>query len=817
MSDNTEYTASLTPWARLYDRIILGNPVFILILVGLLTAFLGYQTRYFTLDASSDAIVLENDKDLRYYDETQDLFGSDDYVFITLKPANGDLFSQETLEPLALMLDELAALDDVESITSILTVPLFHSPDVSLMQLANGYKTLETGADLEMAKEEMISSPLYRNYLVNTDASTTAIQVTFKPDPPAFKEMADRRTALKDKKRAEGLSEEEATELTALNSEYKAGYAALIAQNNRNVEDVRAIVASHSHLGDLHIGGVPMIMADIISYVKSDIKTFGILVTLMVIVVLSVIFRNFRFVILPAAVCFLTVLFMFGYLGWTRWSATIVTSNFPSLLFVIALADVVHVVVHYRELHARTPERPMRELILDSCRHVAVPCFYTSLTTMVGFSSLMVSGIRPVMDFGIMMAIGIGLAYTMCFIFFPAALMLFPKGKAPSAKLADLKNSPLIVFGKATEHHGKLILLLFAILVGVSLVGTQKLKVENRFIDYFRSDTPIYQGMSIIDQELGGTTPLEVVLEGKGKDFWITKENLAKLKEVHTWLDEQPETGKVISPNTMIELITKVNKGKEVPIPIIKMALASLPPEIEEAVVGPYLTENRDQVRISMRIAESDKSLNRKDLMGRIHEYFETSEVFESGEITPHATGLFVLYNNMLQSLFQSQIQTIGTVFAAIWVMFLVSFRSFRLASIAIIPNIIPVVLVIGTLGWMGIPLDIMTTMTAAITLGIAVDFAIHYIHRFKFEFSQNQNYVQSMYRSNNSIGLALFFTTITVMAGFLLLTISNFIPNIYFGLFTTMAIVVSFLAAVTLLPLLMIWIKPLGPEKPST
>ena len=799
--------------ARIYDKTVMAYPIPILVLVAALAAFFGYQAQYFTLDASSDAIVLENDSDLKYYDETREIFGSDDYVFITLKPANGDLFSPDTLEPMGEMLDKLAALSDVESVTSILNVPLFHSPDVPLMNLAKGYKSLITGADPELARIEMTTSPLYNNYLINADGSTTAMQVTFKEDPPEFKAIEKRRAELKDKNREEGLTADESAELVQLNIDYKAQYEALIAQSNDNVDQVRAIVASYSHLGDLHIGGVPMIMADIISYVEGDIKLFGILVSLMVVVVLTLIFRQVRWVLLPTLACILTVLFMFGYLGWTRWSATIVTSNFPSLLFVIALADTLHLVVHYRELHARYPDQPKRDLILASCRHVAVPCLYTSMTTCVGFTSLIVSGIRPVMDFGIMMAMGVGLAYFMSFIFFPAALLLFTKGKAPSQKLADLEESPLTIFGRITEHGGKMVLGTCVALVVVFGIGTQRLLVENRFIDYFKKDTPIYQGMSVIDRELGGTTPLEVVLEGTGKDYWINKENLAKLKEVHEWLDALPETGKVISPHTMIEMITKVNKGNEVPIPIIKLALGQLPPEIEDAVVGPYMTTDRDQVRIAMRAMESDETLSRKDLMGKIDNYFETAEVFKEEEMTPHVTGLFQLYNNLLQSLYASQIQTIGAVFGAIWVMFVLLFRSFKIATIAIIPNIIPVLLVIGTLGWTGIPLDIMTTMTAAITLGIAVDFAIHYVHRFQHEFDANPNYVACMYRCNNSIGRAMFFTTLTIIAGFSLLMLSNFIPNIYFGIFTMLAIVVAFVAAVTILPLMMIWFKPLGKE----
>jgi len=799
---------------RVYAATIMRYPMAVLVAFIALTLFLGYNAQFFTLDASSDSIVLENDTDLKYYDKTREVFGSDNYIIVMVTPPDGDLFSEKTLSTIAEMKADFEVMEQVETVTSILTVPLFHSPNIPLLLISKGYKTLEGDADPTLAFEEFTSSPLYTNYLISEDGKTTAVQVTFKDPEESFVKLDKRRSELRTWKREGSLTSGNLTELEEVERAYKSKNEVLIAKNNETIDEVRSIVSTYSDsLGQLHIGGVPMVMADIISYVKSDIKTFAKYIIFIVMIVLFLIFRMPRWILLPTAVCVLTVLFMFGYLGYTHWSATIVTSNFPSLLFVIALADVLHVVVHYRELHSRNPESHKRDLILQSMRDVAVPCFYTTVTTIVGFGSLIVSGIRPVMDFGIMMAMGVGLAYLICFTFFPAVLLLIPKGKAPSSSLGKLQKSPLMFFAHFTEKFPKVV---FAVSIGGVFffgMGAQRIVVENRFIDYFKTDSEIYEGMTVIDQRLGGTTPLEVVLEAEESGFWLTYENLKKLEEVHKWLDDQPEIGKVISPFTMTELLTKVNKGKELPVPLIKMALKTLPEDIEKAVVSPYMTPERNQVRISMRVAESDKSLNRKDLITRIEHYFDSNEIFEVGSITPHVTGVFVLYNNMLQSLFTSQIQTIGTVFFLIWLMFLILFRSLKIATIAIIPNVIPVILVLGILGWTGIPLDMMTIMTAAITLGIAVDFAIHYIHRFMHEFTASHNYIESMHRTHNSIGRAMLFTTVTIIAGFSLLTLSNFIPSIYFGIFTSLAIIVAFLASVTLLPLMLISWKSMGKE----
>jgi len=806
------------PLVALYRDTVLRVPwLFVLITAGF-AAFFGYYTKDFKLDASSESIVLENDPDLRYYNETRDIFGSDDYIIVTVTP-DDDLFSEANLATLKRMSDEFVAMDDVESVTSILNVPLFHSPPIQFAQMATDYTTLLEDADVEMAREELTTSPLYSNYLISIDGKTTAMQVTFRDPPEDYQNLSRERRDLRDKRRDESLSPEESARLSELNEEYAGRYAEQVAQNSVNIEKVREIVGRYrSEIGELYLGGVPMIMADIISYVENDIQTFGIGVTLLVIVVLASLFRKPKWILLPTITCVLTVLFMMGYLGYTHWSATIVTSNFPSILVVITMAMAIHIVVRYRELYARFPDKSNRDLILETIRQLAIPCFYTSLTTMVGFSSLTVSGIRPVMDFGMMMTMGIGIAYALIFLFLPAALYYFPKGAVPPKKLADLKDSPLRIFARFTERSPKAIYATAFIIFAVSAYGTTLLEVENRFIDYFREDTEIYVGMTVIDQRLGGTTPLEVVVEAEGKDFWLKMENRAKMREIHTWLDALPETGKVISPDTMLRMAESVwDSDDPIPTPLITLMLARIPKDILDAVATPYITPERDQIRFAMRAQETSRDLSRKELIAKIENYYATAEVFKDANITPRTTGVFVLYNNMLQSLFNSQIKTIVMVFGAIWLMFLVLFRSIRLATIGIIPNILPVILVLGTLGLSGIPLDLMTIMTAAITLGIAVDFAIHYIHRFKMEYKKDSDYVASMYRCHNSIGRAMYFTTITIIAGFSILAFSNFIPSVYFGLFTSLALVVAFLASVTLLPLLIITWKPLGRNAAST
>ncbi len=805
-----------SPWARLYGRVVLDGRYVILLATAAVVTFFAFHLKNFKMDMSSDSIVLEEDRDLRYYDLTRDLFGSDDYVVLTVTPS-GDLMSDAVLGELKAMSDKFLAMERVESVTSILTVPLFHSPNVPLMQLATNYKTLlMPECDHELARKELIENPLYNDYLISRDGRTTAVQVTFKDNPESDRLSKERRQ-LREERKAGTITEAERERLATVEREYDAARAVNIDNRREDIERIRQIMNEHQALGELHLGGVPMIVADIIEYVERDILDFGAGVLAFILLMLAVIFRKVKWVLLPTLTCVLTVVVMMGYLGFRDWRTTIVTANFSSILLIMTMSMAIHVVVRYREIYAGHPELPNREIVLRTVRHVGVPCLFMALTTIVGFASLLVSRIRPVMDFGLMMTIGLGVAYLLCFVFFPAALLVFPKGAVPPRELAELKVSFQARFARFMEAHKAWVGLGSLALLAVCAVGITRLKVENRFIDYFRERTEIYQGMTEIDNKLGGTTPLEVVVEGEGKDYWIETANLDRLRHVHQWLDDLPETGKVISPVTMLEIVQKVNNGQPVPTPLLKIIRSRVPEEIARAVLKPYVSPDYDQVRIAMRARESDKTLRRKELLAKMREHLDNNP-YIAGE-KAHITGMFVLYNNMLQSLFKSQILTIGTVVAAIWLMFVVLFRSFLWATIAIAPNLLPVVLVLGTLGWTNIPLDMMTIMIAAITMGIAVDDTIHYIHRFREEFPRDRNYRATMYRCHNSIGRAMSYTSVVIVAGFSILTFSNFVPTIYFGVFTGLAMIVALLAAMMLLPLLILIIRPLGPgeaEQPA-
>jgi predicted RND superfamily exporter protein len=379
----------------------------------------------------------------------------------------------------------------------------------------------------------------------------------------------------------------------------------------------------------------------------------------------------------------------------------------------------------------------------------------------------------------------------------------------PKAKVSKFKTELGVTHGlaKFTERFGNHLLVVLVLFIGISAVGISKLSVENRFIDYFKETTEINQGLTLIDEQLGGTIPLEIVFDELAEDYWYDEDLRADIHKIHTYLDSLDETGKVLSIDTLMQILTKANDGNALNGFFLNIVRGQIPDSARTHVLDPYINEDNGQLRMVIRIRETNKDLKRGELINKIETHISKELGFREDSF--HTTGMLVLYNNMLQSLFNSQIKTIAVVFGMIFIMFLFVFKSITLSILALIPNTLPSLFILGIMGLMNIPLDLMTITISAIAIGIGVDNAIHYIHRFKAEFQKDQDYMATMYRSHASIGLAMFYTSITVTLGFLILALSNFIPSIYFGVFTAIAMISALLANLTLLPKLILMVKP--------
>ena len=822
----------------LYDRLVLGKPFVTLLLVLLVTCFFGWFVPDLKIDISADSLVLENDADLRYYHSIRARYGSDDYLILTYTP-RGRLFEKETLEDLRKLRDSLAAIERVESVISILDVPLVQSPPMSLSELEERTRTLaDPDTDLALAEREFRESPLYRNRLVGEEGDTTALQVNFRRDR-TYQRLRESRDRLREKRLGVELTSEETQELVSLSNEFRRYHAELMAQEEADIARIRAIMDRYRDRAELHLGGVPMIVADMVDFVRHDIRVFGIGVIAILAMLLIIAFRQPRWVILPLLTALATGVVTTGFLGLAGWQVTVVSSNFLALLLIFVLSLNIHLIVRYRELHLQHPDGEQLYLVRETVRSKFIPCFYMVITTMVAFGSLVVSSIRPVIDFGWIMGVSLTAALLLTFTLFPAALMLLKPG-TPS-NLRDLTTAITALFPPMIERHGKLVLGVATLAVVLGVVGMSKLTVENRFIDHFHESTEIYRGMYLMDKKLGGTIPLDVVIDAPaaslteeqepfdtegddefwddadsqreagitGTSYWFNVFKVEEVDAIQGYLDGIDETGKVLSLSATMNVLKQINGGELPDNFSLAILYKRLPDEVKQGLIAPYLSPDGNQLRFAVRVYESDVNLKRQALLEKIRR--ELTGEFDLPEDQVHLTGMLVLYNNMLQSLFRSQIQTLGAVFLAILLMFLLLFRSLKLALIALVPNLIAVPLVLGLMGGSGIPLDFMTITIAAISIGIGVDDTIHYVHRFGKELAVDWDYRAAVRRSHDSIGRAMYYTTVTITIGFSILVLSEFVPTIYFGILTAFAMLIALAANFTVLPLLLEKLKPYG------
>ena len=786
----------------------------------------------FQLDASSDTLLLDNDPDLKIYRENSRKYGSSDFLVIAFTP-NKDIFTNETISLLETLVVKLKDVDGINNVLSLFDVPLLSYSEQSINELAENVVTLSTDdVDLTKAKYEFETNEVYRGLLISKDLKTIALQMTLKPNE-SYQKLISKRYELLDQK---NLIEEKSfkQDLESLDFQIEEQKQINLINEATLINEVRRITKDYEGYGEIFLGGGAMIAHDTIKMIQQDLFTFGVAVFFMFVLILSIIFRQFRWVIVPLVSAGLSALFTTGLISWMGWKVTVVSANFIALLMIIGISLTVHLVVRYREITSKFNDISHNEALKRTLSQMFLPCLYTALTTMVAFASLIISDIRPIIDFGLLMVLSIFIAFSVSFIFFGSLASLMNKNLKDtnidySSGFTTWINSLVVRF--------KNIILLISLLGFIfSIVGINKLSVENKFIDYFKPSTEIYKGLSLIDKKLGGTAPLDIIISAPENNFendyeseddfddfgleteqygyWFNSQNLSYLEEIHDYLEARPEIGKVLSVSSAIKLaeIVKGNKLDDLELALLRKVL---PEDINNQLLSSFISEDDNQVRLSARVIESMDGLNRKNLIEEVK-----NDLIKNYELTEdqfYLSGISVIYNNLLQSLFQSLIGSLSIVFAAIFAMFIILFRSLYMAIIAMIPNLLSASSVLGIIGWSGIPIDIMTVTVAAISIGIGVDNTIHYVHRFLKEYEQNNNYDLAIKNSHSTIGRAMFYTSLTIVLGFMILVSSNFNPSVFFGIFTSFSMIVAILAALMLLPVLIRHLKPFGRDSRGT
>jgi len=813
-----------------YSIFVIKNPLIILSAVLLVILIASQGITNFKLDASSDALVLEGDESLKTYRENEKEFGDSSFLIVTFKP-EFELFSYQSLNQLSQIEQSLSKLDGVDSVLSLLDAPIFFQPKVGLTEVADNLKDLTTeGIDLSKAKQEIIDNPIYRDLIISKDGSTTAMQIVLRGNDEYDSLITDRYQILDSLKSKEPITNKTKTilqdDLDSINKRISELNDNESNFNSSLVSEIRSILDLHRNNATLYLGGPAMITSDMMEYIRSDLVVFGIAVASVFAIMLFLFFGNIWFVILPISNAFLTTLVTAGFLGYMDWKISVVSSNFIALLLILTISLTVHVLVKINELQKGSTDN--NKSLIDAVDQMFLPCFFAALTTAVAFLSLLLGDLKPVIEFGKMMAFGISIAFIFTFSFLPSSLSLIKNNKSKDyLSLHKITNKILAISKKYSTY----VYLTFSVVFCVLIFGTTKLVVENRFIDYFDEETEIYQGMLEIDQNLGGTATLDIIIKepsfivsddliedeffddslfddeaSSASGYWWNVYSLAELEEIHDYLDSLPEIGKVLSVASGIKLARLINDGEDLNDLELALLRSVLPEDIRETLLYSYINKDDSVVRISTRVNESAKNLNRNELLEKINNDLITK--FNLSEDRFEITGLAVLYNNMLQSLFQSQIGSLLLVFSVIAFMLLLIFKSFKIMIIGLIPNIFVASSVVGILGLLKIPLDIMTITVAAISVGMAVDNTIHYIYRYKKEIKTTHSIDMALQNAHTTTGRAIFYTAATIATGFSILSLSNFFPTQLFGIFTALAMLIAFISSLSLLPNLLVKFK---------
>ena len=808
-----------------YKNIIINYSKLTLLVLVLILCTFGYFSKDFKLDASSDTLLLENDPDLKYLREVNNRYGSKDFLVLTYTPKE-NLINETTIANLTNLKNDLSDLNWVNNVLTILDVPLLKNNEDSITERIKNFKTLSSeNVDKERGFKEIINSPIYKEFVISNDGKTTGILVYIKPDEK-IKALIKRKNDYLDKKALGKLTAEEKKNYSRFLKEYDIYKKSYNKKNHQNINEIRSVIEKHKDTAKIHLGGIPMIADDMMTYIKNDIVVFGAGVFIFIVCTLWFVFRNLFWVFVPLLSCFFSVLIMVGFLGLVGWKVTVISSNFIALMLILTMAMNIHMSVRYLQFRKENPEISNTDAVLWTSEKMFWPILYTVLTTICAFLSLIFSGIKPIIDFGWMMTVGLLVSLSVTFTLLPSILNVLSER---NTNFKGEKKSKITSFlSKVAQQNTKTIFTSAILAIVVSIVGISKLEVENSFINYFDKKTEIYKGMKLIDQKLGGTTPLDVIVkfskkveknetdddfdswDDEEKDeskYWFTRNKIDKIIEVHDYLDGLEAVGKVISFASMVRVAEDLNNGKKLQGLEMGVLYTKIPDAIKKEIVDPYISIEDNEARISLRVLDSKEDLRRNELIKKINYDLENKLGLDRKEFK--LAGVLILFNNLLQSLFKSQILTLGVVMAGITLMFLILFRNITLSLIGVVPNFMAAFLILGIIGLLRIPLDMMTITIAAITIGIAVDNSIHYIYRFKEEFKKTNDYNQTLEKCHSTVGVAILNTSITIVFGFSILVLSNFIPTIYFGVFTGIAMMLAMISVLTLLPKLILIFKP--------
>jgi predicted RND superfamily exporter protein len=803
---------------------ILKQPKLILIFLLILLSLSFYQGKKFQLDASADTLLVENDPDLNYLRSVNERYASEDFFVVTYSPKQ--LLNKSNIKEFKKFVDEINNFKWVSKTISVLNSPLFESSDKPLIEKIKDIEYITSkNVDFNRALKELKNSPVYKKLIINDDASVFGIVVYIKDNQEYLSALKVNKNFL-EKKQKNQLTSEDKIQF----EKHSIYLEKLKKQRNKEYEDYNAEIRSHiskyKSQASINLSGIPMIVEDLINYVKKDIVIFGSGVFIFMLITLWIIFRDIKWVIFPLLSCLISIALMIGTLGYLNWKVTVISSNFISIMLVLTMEINIHYIQRYKQFQDLYPKKKETELTQLTADGIFQSILYGVFITIIGFLSFIFCDIRPVIDFGYMMSVGLIISMLVTMILLPSLIIQF---KPKIAKQDKSKNSKFFR-NLADFAINKKLLIIFSstTILLASFYGSSKITVENSFINYFNKDTEIYKGMKLIDEKLGGTTPLEIIVKFKdssskkdsGDDFfetsssdefkdsyWFTNFRTGTITNIHQYLESLPEIGKVLSFYSVIQMGEKINDNKKLGSLEMAILYSKLPDDIKKNIVSPYISIENNEARFSVRVVDSNPNLNRKELLNKIQKHLEENIKLSKDDFK--ITGVFVLFNNQLQSLYKSQIQTLSFSYFGILIALFILFRSWMLSLIASAPDMVASMLILGSLGFLKIPLDMMTITIATIVMGIGTRAGIYYINRFKSEFAIHKDYKKTIRACHETVGKSIVIAALTIIFGFSILVLSNFNPTINFGILIGIAIFAALILSLTIMPLLLLITKP--------
>lgn len=755
-------------------RFILARRYYILVGVAAITLILGFFSFRIRLNQNPDELIFQNDPEYPLLKAFFEEFGYDE-ILVAAYSAD-DVLQNENIETIRTITREVQELPSVDRVLSLANAEDMASNNgpLEIVPVLEHYPMTEE--DKKGLRARLQANPMYKDLLISRDERSALFDITLK------------------------------SEITS-------------NERNRTIQSIDRIFAEASNGNVYYLAGAPYGRNELFRCVRRDFSTLLPLGILLLVLSMYLVFRNYLCVLLPFIAISLAVVWTIGCMQLMASQLNFLSVLIPTILFIIGTSDCIHILSHYQD--CRYDCRTKREALFETIRLMILPCFLTTLTTMVGFSSLAVSPIEPVRHFGLYSAIGIGFGYIL-------AIKLIPIGLSVGDTRSFSLNKPsseiflkvLTSINKLDRTHKAAIVLVSVLALSLGLYGSTKIRLETDLGRFFGNEFKGYSDMLYIEEKFGGVAPLYAVIDSQQEDGLKDPEMLRAIDRFSDHLRQQDGVDKVIAASDLIKYMNYRFHDSDPTYEIIPddrkqiaelLLMASLSDDGD--MLSRFFDDGYSKTSIGIRYRHRD--LYRIDGLNKvIRSYLRSDARFQEPTLS-YATGTTILFANTMVPILDGLYQSLFVASTAIFVLMILLFRSFKVAFISMVPNLVPILLTLGTMGLLDIPLNIATAPVAAIALGIAIDDTIHFLVRFRREFDKGRNYSVAIENTLRSVGKPILVTTFVLTAGFCIFLFSNFQPTQNLGVLISFAVVSAVFADLILLPVLLLLLKPLGKESP--